>query len=151
MSNAGESTSTHVKTLEAIVNVEEKIVAKLLDALPDQTEAALTSAWNKFVDLVESGASSHDAADFVQGVRTVVKDVVAGQYDAAKSSLDTLIKTEADHVSSHLGNLIQAMAEFTSGNHGLLASMLQNAEANGLLSVPSQLAASIGSVHASST
>ncbi|QRG08711.1 hypothetical protein EZH22_10740 [Xanthobacter dioxanivorans] len=142
-----DTSSAHVKTLEAIVNAEEKRIAKLLDALPEKTEAALTSAWDKFLSTIDAHLPSGNASEFVDGVKAVVGDLVTRKFDDAQTSLDSLIKTEADHVSAHLGNLIQAMAEFTSTSNGVLSSLLQTAEASGLLSAPAHLAASIGNRH----
>lgn len=139
----------HVKILEALVQAEEKVVAKLLDALPDKAEAALTSAWDKFLGIVAAHPSGN-ASVLLEGVATVAEDVVEGKYAEAQAALKSLVKTEADHVSAHLGNLIQAMAEFSNQSNGVLSSLLQNAESHGLLGGPAHFAASTGNaLHAS--
>lgn len=144
-----DTSSGHVKTLEAIVNAEEKLIGKLLDALPDKTEAALHTAWDKFLSVVDARLSSSGFSELVDGVKTVVEDVVDGKFDEARSSLKSLINAEADHVSAHLGSLIQSMAEFTGASNGVLSSLLQAVEANGLHSLPAHLAAEIGSANRS--
>lgn len=147
--SATDTSSSHVKTLEAIVNAEEKLIGKLLDALPDKTEAALHGAWDKFLSVVDGRLSSSRVSQLADDVKTVVEDVVDGKFDEARSAFKSLIHAEADHVSAHLGSLIQSMAEFTGGNHGVLSSLIQSVETNGLHAVPGQLAATIGSVNSS--
>lgn len=141
-----DTSSSHVKTLEAIVNAEEKLIGKLLDALPDKTEAAMHTAWDKFVTSIEARLPSGNASELVDGTKAVVGDLLAGKFDEAKTSLDSLIKAEADHVSAHLGNLIQAMAQFSSASNGILSSLLSSAEGGGGFGVPAQLAAALGKV-----
>ncbi|MBN8914495.1 MAG: hypothetical protein J0I31_02730 [Rhizobiales bacterium] len=145
-----DTSSSHVKTLEAIVNAEEKIIGKLLDALPDKTEAALHTAWDKFLSIVDARLSSNGVSQLADEAKTVIEDVVSGKFDEARSALRGLVHTEADHVSAHLGNLIQSMAEFTGGNHGVLSSLIHSVETNGLHNGLGQLAASTGGVSSSS-
>mgnify|MGYP001255426799 CR=1 FL=1 len=139
-----DTPSSHVKTLEAIVEAEEKLVAKLFDTLPDKTTAAMSDGWDKLLGAIDARLSSDDISELAGGVRTIVEDVVEGQYDNARSSIDSLIRTEADHVSAHLGNLIQSIAQFTGGSNGVLSSLLQHMEANGPCNLPEHLAAVIG-------
>lgn len=146
MSTTATSPS-HVKTLEAIVNAEEKLIGKLIDSLPDKTEAALHAAWEKFLSIADARLSSGGVSQLADEVKTVVEDVVDGKYEDARSSIKNLISTEADHVSAHLGNLIQSMAEFTGGNHGVLSSLIHSVETNGLHNGLGQLAASTGGVN----
>ncbi|WP_024276981.1 hypothetical protein [Xanthobacter sp. 126] len=143
-----DTSSSHVKTLEAIVNAEEKILGKLLDVLPDKTETALHAAWGKFVTSTEAHLLSRNASELVDGTKAVVGDLLAGKFDEAKTSLDSFIETEADHVSAHLGNLIQAMAQFSSASNGILSSLLSSAEGTGGFGVPAHLAAALGKVQA---
>lgn len=139
-----DTSSSHVKTLEAIVNAEEKILGKLLDAAPDKTETALQTAWDKFLTSIEAHLPSGSGSELVDGTKAVVGDLLAGKFDDAKTALDGLIKTESDHVSAHLGNLIQAMAQFSSSSNGILSSLLSSADSGGGFGVPAQIAAALG-------
>ncbi|MFG1343130.1 hypothetical protein [Xanthobacter autotrophicus] len=139
MDSTAEAPATHLEALRSIAG-GERMVARWLDAHSHHWGGLFGHARHDIEQAIDSGKPTELAGQF----KDIIQDIASGQCDQAKSTVESLIKNEAAHVSAQLGSIIQAMAEFTSEHKGQLESVLQNADSPGLGGLP-HLAAWSGS------
>lgn len=142
MDSTAEAPANPLDALHALAG-NEKMVAGWLEAHAHRW-GGMNRAWREIQQAIDSGKPTELASQLEE----IIKDVASGQYEQAKTAVESLIKNEAAHVSAQLGSIIQAMAEFASGHKGQIESVLQNADIPGLGGLP-HLAAWSGSGHGS--